>query len=82
LLLEVWERGPLQQTYTYTSCKLVNGVVLEVCEGDRKSIRDGEMNFVGSFSCILGQTMRIHMLTCEKCHGWPEGIDDEVLHVG
>jgi hypothetical protein len=40
------------------------------------------MNLDGSLSRILGRTMRIHMLTCEKCHGWPEGIDDEVLHMG
>jgi hypothetical protein len=40
------------------------------------------MSLAGSFSRILRRTIRIHMLTCEKCHNWPEGIDDEVLHMG
>jgi hypothetical protein len=49
-------------------------VLLEVCEGDWNLISKEEINFAGSFSRFLGRIMRIHM--------WPEGIDDEVLHVG
>jgi hypothetical protein len=56
----------LQQTCTYTNREPVNGVVLEVCEGDWKSISEGEINLVGSCSRFLRRTMRIHMLTCEN----------------
>jgi hypothetical protein len=39
------------------------------------------MSLASSFSRILGRIMRIHKLTCEKYHGWSEGINDEVLRV-
>jgi hypothetical protein len=56
----------MQQTPCSTSREPVNGVVLEVCEGDWKSISKGEINLAGSFSRFLGRTMRIHMLLCEN----------------
>jgi hypothetical protein len=64
----------LQQTCTDTSREPVNGVILEVCEGDWKSISEGEMNLAGIFSRILGRTMRIHMLTCENITVGPKGL--------
>jgi hypothetical protein len=32
------------------------------------------MNFAGSFSRILGRTIRIHMLTCENLMVGPKGL--------
>jgi hypothetical protein len=64
----------LQYTCTDTSREPVNGVALEVCEGDWKSISEGEINFAGSFSRFLGRTMRIHMLNCENITVGPKEL--------
>jgi hypothetical protein len=65
---------PLQKTCSDTGRKPVNGVVLEVCEGDWKSVTEGEINLAGSFSQFLRRTMRIHMLTYEKVTVGPKGL--------
>jgi hypothetical protein len=57
-----------------TSHEPVNGVVREVCEGDWKSISEGEINLACSFSKFLEWTMRIHMLTCENITVGPKGL--------
>jgi hypothetical protein len=66
VLPEVWERDPFSKLARSTNRELVNGVVLEVCEGDWRSISRGKINRAGTFSRFLGRTMRIDMLPCEN----------------
>jgi hypothetical protein len=87
VLLEVWERGSFSKLAHSTSRQLVNGVVLEV----RKRGPCSKL-YIGVVLEVLISSHLLKMIpwaghanshvAMRKRHGWPEGSDNEVLHVG